>query len=327
MHHPAWPNLLCPFPTAINPHAQAVQSATAAWAAQIGLLTSNRSIQRFERAQYGILMARAYPTARMTELQVITDWNTWLFAVDDAADESGLGRDATRLTGYLNQLSGILHGAPLGDERSPVFLGAADLARRLRACGDLTWLSRLLQRFRDYCAANVWEATNRSLGRVPSVAEYSSMRMNTGAVYCYLTLIELAARVRLPEEVLTHPAVRRLEQLTNQAICWSNDVISCEKEARHGDVHNLVLILHSQGCTFTSAQAQVVDRYNAAVQEFLHGQKALPSFDPALTEALDQYVAGMRFWMRANLDWSATTVRYAAALPASVDLAPLVHAN
>jgi hypothetical protein len=84
--------LACPFPAAISPHAATIEAATIAWARHIGLIQGPADIQRLQQLQYGMLMARAYPHAALPALQLISDWNTWLFLLDDQCDEAGLGR-------------------------------------------------------------------------------------------------------------------------------------------------------------------------------------------------------------------------------------------
>jgi len=50
--------------------------------------------------------------------------------------------------------------------------------------------------------------------------------------------------------------------------------------------------------------------HDAEVQTFITISQQLPSFSPKLDIELHRYVVGMRFWMRANLDWSLATTRY-----------------
>ena len=54
-----YPSLSCPFPSAINPHAEQAQQATVAWARRFCLLQRDAAFQRLNRLQYGMLMARA----------------------------------------------------------------------------------------------------------------------------------------------------------------------------------------------------------------------------------------------------------------------------
>jgi Terpene synthase family 2, C-terminal metal binding len=102
-----------------------------------------------------------------------------------------------------------------------------------------------------------------------------------------------------------------LAQMTNNVISWANDLVSLDKERQQGDVHNLVLILaHEQRLPLQAAVDRVVALHDAEVRAFIALTKRLPTFAPAVDADLDRYVIGMRFWMRANLDWSIAAARY-----------------
>jgi len=302
--------LACPFPAAINPHAATVEHATIDWTRQVGLIQCATEIERLQKLQYGMLMARAYPYAALPALQLISDWNTWLFLLDDQCDEAGLGRDPEQLAQLHISLLDILRGgAPTQD--TPMIRALSNLATRLRALANAACLERFIQQVAHYFAANVWEATNRAHRQIPDVATYLTMRPYTGAVYSYLVLIEFAGQLDLPAIVHAHPAVQQLAQMTNNIICWSNDLMSLERELRQGDVHNLVLILHhAQRRSLSEAIRRAVAMHDAEVRRFHDLAAGLPSFNAAVDADLQQYVTGMQFWMRANMDWSAATARY-----------------
>jgi Terpene synthase family 2, C-terminal metal binding len=302
--------LACPFPAAINPHAVAVEHATIAWTRQVGLIQCAADAQRLQQLQYAMLMARAYPHAALSALQLISDWNTWLFLLDDQCDAAALGRSPEQLAQFHTSLLDILRGeSPKQD--SPLICALHDLATRLRAHADAACLERFTQQIAEYFTANIWEATNRAQRQIPDVETYLMMRPYTGAVYSYLVLIEFAGQLDLPPMVHAHPTVQQLAQMTNNIICWSNDLMSLERELRHGDVHNLVLILHhAQRRSLPEAIRRVAAMHDAEVQRFRALAADLPSFTAAVDADLQQYVTGMQFWMRANMDWSAATARY-----------------
>lgn len=305
------PDLLCPFKSAIHPAASQIQASTMAWAQRYGLVQSERSQRRFVRLQYGILMARAYPHASTDALSLIADWNTWLFHLDDQCDEQGLGREAEGLVRLHTQLLAILRGAaPLAHDGQLEAL--YDIISRMRACRDDQWMERFITRVDEYFQANVWEAQNRAQRLVPSEADYHRMRPFTGAVFCYITLIELANTIFLTPEMVASPAVQRLASMTNNVICWSNDIISLQKELMGGDWHNLVYIVYRQrGLTIEQAITEVVQLHDNEVRAFQHlSQKTI---DVDGTSSLAEYIGGMQYWMRANLDWSAATTRYRPA--------------
>lgn len=310
-HLPAHPTFACPFPSAIHPDAEAVQARTTAWAQHYGLLATDAEVARFTKRAYGILMAHAYPTADFERLAVIADWNTWLFALDDQCDEETLGRDLTAMTVVHDRILAIMDGTR-PDATAPQYLHAfADLVARMHTLQPAAWLQRLRRELAAYFRANHWESHNRMAGIVPTETDYLTQRPYTGAVYCYITLIELAQQIMLPDHVMADPTIHRIAEITNQSICWSNDCISLQKELAGGDVHNLVYILYYHGWSLTDAIQEVVRRHDAVVAEFVTLRDQTPA-DPTVQTYLD----GMAAWMRANLEWSAATSRYHPRLDA-----------
>jgi len=82
------PTLYCPFPSSINVHAETVQRDTRAWARRFQLIRDDAACARLSCRRYTELMSRAYPRATSVTLQLISDWHTWLFLLDDQFDET-----------------------------------------------------------------------------------------------------------------------------------------------------------------------------------------------------------------------------------------------
>ena len=306
-----YPPLTCPFPSAINPHATEAQQATVAWARHFRLLQRDAAYRRLNRLQYGMLMARAYPSAAPETLQIVTDWSTWLFLLDDQCDEAGLGHDPEALGRLHAQFVDVLQGIWPYQDQAPLTHALWDLRTRMLTYAPEGWYGRFSQSVRQYFTANVWEATNRRHGQIPDAASYCAMRLFTSAVYPCLLLIELTEGLRLPPEVCNQPDLQSLAKMTNNVISWANDIVSLEKERLQGDVHNLAIILsHEQKLSLQMAVDRVAVLHDAEVYAFIALAQQLPSFAPRIDTDLQRYILGMRYWMRANLDWSLETVRY-----------------
>ena len=99
--------------------------------------------------------------------------------------------------------------------------------------------------------------------------------------------------------------------MTNNVISWANDLVSLDKELRQGDMHNLAVILsHEQKLSLQAAVNLVGALHDVEVSAFIDLARRLPSFTPKIDREIQRYIAGMRSWMRANLDWSLGTTRY-----------------
>jgi hypothetical protein len=304
-----YPPLSCPFPSGINPHAAEAQYATVAWARRLHLVPQDGG--RLHRLQNGILMARAYPFAGPVMLQIAADWGTWLFTLDDQCDEAGLGFDPEQLVQLHTRLLDVLQGIPPRDEDLPHVHGLWDLYRRMSIHAPEGWQARFRNSVSQYFHANVWEANNRRHRQIPDSASYCTMRRFTSAVYPCLLLIEVTEGLRLPSDAYSHPDVQSLARMANNVISWSNDIVSLEKERLQGDIHNLAIVLsNEQNLSLQTAVDRVAALYEDEIYAFIALARRLPSFTPSVDMELQRYVAGLRSWMRANLDWSHDTFRY-----------------
>ena len=303
------PTILCPFPAAMSPFADQVQRSTVRWAQEFALVGSPRARAALDHLQYGSFMGRAYPTATLPALQLIADWNTWLFLLDDAFDDQALGRQPDQLARLHADLLAIMGGAVPPEHADARYMALYDLTARFRARASAAWLRRFARAVAATFAASVWESRNRVDGRVPSEAEYLQMRPFTSAVFCFLRFIEVAEQLVLPRSVRDHPIVHALTIMTNNIISWFNDLISYPKEIARGDVHNLVYIVHREhNLALDRAVEYVVHKHDAEVRAFQSCWAALP-ISPH-DQLARRYVTGLQAWIRANVDWSIATARY-----------------
>jgi hypothetical protein len=308
------PELHCPFAPIINMHVEAVHQHTLEWVSRFELVATEASWQRFRAAKFAWLAARAYPTASMEALKLVAEWNIWLFIHDDQCDEAGLGRQPEALAALYDKLRPIVRGAEPAAGCERIVLALHDLIGRMQARASKAWLERFAHSVDDYFAACIWEAHNCAAGRVPDIHSYVQMRPFTGALNTDIELIELCEHIYLPNEVYAHPDVQRLTLMANNVVCWANDIISLEKELRHGDVHNLVVaIQHECGCGLQEAVHRARAMHDSEVRAFVDLAERAPWFGTRIEAELERYLVILRAWMRGNLDWAYDTRRYRAA--------------
>jgi Terpene synthase family 2, C-terminal metal binding len=126
-----------------------------------------------------------------------------------------------------------------------------------------------------------------------------------------IDLIELAERITLPEPVRASDSLDEMRRVANNVICWSNDIVSLDKEIARGEVNNLVIVLQQeQNLTLQESVDRVGDMVEDQIHLFEDAERQLPGLDSDLDNDVQKYVAGLRAWMRANLDWSAETARF-----------------
>ncbi|TDC43697.1 terpene synthase family protein [Micromonospora sp. KC213] len=302
-----------PFATARHPGTDEVAAQSLHWAGRLELVDCGPRQRRLGRAAAAELAGRTCPAAPLDRLRLLTDLITWLFVMDDACDEDGLGAEAIRLAPTVAALLDVLDrlGAPHGQapgDAGPLGLALADICRRVRDQHRPALLLRLISQLREYLLSLLWEAANRERRRVPGLAEYVQMRRHTGGARPSLTLTDLAYDGQPTARRRSAPEVLALDDLAADLVCWCNDLFSHHKERQaESDAQNLVTVIAAQaGLDADSAFRVAADRFNQGLARYLARDSVLAA-DPALAS----FLAARRAWIRATYDWSLRADRYA----------------
>ena len=344
----ALPDLFCPFDAPTGAHAGALQESTLAWIESFRAYPKEKTRRWVEGVNPGWLAATLHHGAPLEAQRLVSDWYLWMFLHDDRCDESDAGKNPAGLTFVNARLLEVLRGAPPKGGDEPLAHMLWELRGRLLAHsvarglggerGGLEgggengsahddphnpeseqepWITRFTHTVGAYLDATVWEAANRARGGVPKLSHYVQTRLLTSGLPIDTLLLEVADGVCLPAHVRDHAALRHITLLSDNAICWANDIFSLRKELEQGDVHNLVLALkHAHKLTLQEATNRAAWMHDEEVRRFLEHETQLPSFDPHTDAAVARYLAALRARMGGNFRWSQGAARYAA--PASV---------
>jgi 5-epi-alpha-selinene synthase len=302
------PRLFCPFAPAVSPHATVVQEASLRWARTFGLVASDGALRSLGASKIGWLVARAFPEGSREVLQIAADWTTLFCLLDDLTEAPGAS--PVHVAAYLSRLLEVLaSGAALPGD-APAAHALLDLRRRLDPIAPPGWMTRFVARIEEIAVGFSWEAIHRARRVRPDLSMYLVMREITVGIYPQLELGELACSLTLPAEAREHPTVRRLAAAAVNAVGWSNDIFTYEKEIAQGEVHNLIEVLRvTTGSSLAEAVAAAVAKHDAEVRTFLELERRLPSFGDADAD-VRRYVAILRSWIRGHLDWAHETGRY-----------------
>ncbi|OKI75117.1 terpene synthase family protein [Micromonospora sp. CB01531] len=304
-----------PFPARRHPAVELAAGESACWVRELGLIDDPAGLRRLTGANPAELAGRACPGGPLDRLRLLTDLISWLFVMDDACDEDGLGASPTRLAPAVAGLLEVLDRQ--GDPDAPAPVGAGplgvalhDLCRRARARQRPALLLRLVSQLREYLLALLWEAANREHRRVPGVAEYVQMRRHTGGARPSFTLTDLAYDAVPEPGRRADPALAAVDDLAADLVCWCNDLFSYGKERSSApDGHNLVTTIAGETeQDEESALRAAAARFNAALVAYGERESALAAGGD---EAILAFLTTRRNWIRATYDWSLAASRYA----------------
>lgn len=308
------PDLTCPFDEEISAHADDVDRHVIAWANYFGLPPDETEATRLAAARVGRLAARTAPRARSEALELLADWQMWLFLFDDQyCDESPTGADLHRLSRVVTAFMLVLDNVTVSRYRSGPFTAAlGDLLDRLGSMATGPQVSRFITAVRGYFLAQFWEAGRRAADQPAGLAEYMAMRRHSGAVPTCLALIDVTGGFELRGEEFWRADVREISDIAVNVTCWANDILSFPKEAERSiTVHSLPAVLAGERrLPMHDAIEAAATMHDREVARYVEAEE--PVRDAAGPELLG-YLDGLRSWMAGNYHWSLETGRYTIA--------------
>jgi hypothetical protein len=303
----------------MSPWVDAAELHTRDWVRSFGLVRSDRARERFDKTASGELTARLYATTiGEVELCAAADWISWLFMIDDQLDEGAAGRDPNATREFLRPLIELLTGESTEwrEQESPLRATLRDIRERLIPTTP-SWQARFAGNVIDYLNGCEWEAANRADGRVPGLDEFPSHRRTAGAVWPSFDVLEFVTNDPLPEHVHGHRLFVEACRAAADVICWTDDVMTVDKERARGDVHNLVIVLeHATGSPTDDAMTEAARRIDVRLADFADCTTQLldslgeGGADPAARRSTQRYLSGLQNMMRGHLDWGLNTIRY-----------------
>jgi hypothetical protein len=307
--------------TPVNPLAAEADQQAVAWAQQHHLVTTSTARQRLAATRPGTLAAHCYPSASQTDLFLLADWMTWLFSLDDQNDEGSYGRNPEALEAVLTDV--LLAAVQPHDHVAKNPLGAAltDIFKRIGDRMSIGWRHRFVHHLMDYLTANIWQAAHRRTDDIPDLDTFPGMRRDAGAIIPSFDLVEFVESTTIPAELYYSRVYQRLITSAANVVCWTNDLMTLEKELAHDDKHNFVPVLgHALDIPLEESIDEVAAEAGRQVELFLAAEAELDRVFNALgvsdelRAATLSCVGMLRAWMRGHVEWGRNTARYLEAM-------------
>jgi len=294
----------------LNPNVAKAHERSSRWVR--AKIPDGRMAGRLIAARMAWMVGGFFPSAGVEELSLAADYISWAFALDDLGDETELGKDPKKLAELFETFDAVFEEpARAGESASARAL--RDIVERLARSSTPEQLQAFRAGNQAYFGGMLWEANNRAGNWIPNESSFLMLRPAAGAVPPFMALIEPLERLKLPERVRRHPHLQELTHLAGGILCWTNDVLSYEKERAQSDVHNLAIVYEVQrGLTPGAALTQAVAFHNAEVDGFLARAEALPELD-ADRDEVERYLDILRSMIRVTRDWTLGSARYADA--------------
>ncbi|KES05676.1 hypothetical protein BU52_19340 [Streptomyces toyocaensis] len=310
------PDLRIPVPAALNPELREATVATEAWLDEFGLVPTEEARRHVQRTRVDRLTAWLCPNASREALTLITQWNAWLFQLDDQFDDDPVrGYQPERWREAFGPLFAVLDGT-VTDGRLARSL--ADLWHRTTAVRSPAWQRRFTPHLLWYFDSYRAEMIHREEGRVPGLQQYLAHRRASFAFDAVLDLVEIGTGVDLPDHLHAHPSFADMREAVIYANACINDLYSLRKELAHDYAFNAVTVIrHHHRCSLQEAAERVAVMQAGHVQRILDLEQVLPGrltraglADDVVEDAL-RCVGDFHALTAGNIAWSKETGRYA----------------
>jgi hypothetical protein len=311
------PEQLTRIVTPVSPFAAEADRHAVAWAQQHRLLTTPSGLRRLAATGPGSLAAHCYPCASQVDLFLLADWISWLFVLDDQNDE---GSDSRNPNALQSALTNVFFAAVAPNDRAaetPLVSGLTHIFDRMGDRMSAEWRNRFIHHLIDCFTANIWQAAHRRTNEIPDLDTFPAMRRDTGAVPPTFDLIEFVKSTTLPAELYYSRVYQRLITSAANVVCWTNDLMTLEKEFAHDDEQNFVSVLgRALEIPLEDSIHEVAARAGREVELFLTAEAKLDRVFDTLGISDDlrattlECVNMLRAWMRGHIEWGRTTIRY-----------------
>ncbi|GAB2997658.1 terpene synthase family protein [Amycolatopsis acidiphila] len=304
----------CPIDSAIHDSVDEVEQEAVRWIDRLRFYRDETGRARILATNSAEFYARFAPDACRDGLQAAVHWVYWGFAFDDArCDHGKFSADPQRFLAMAGPLQRALENpwqAPPGND--PFVAALQDIGRRFHACATPVQVRRFTEAHRAWLFGVAWQVANCAAGRMPTLADYTAMRLNGAGGPPTLAMLEIAMGEEVPAPEMDSPAVRALTEMAMLVASWDNDLHSYRRETdeRHTD-QNLINVLRvHEGLPPARALAEAYGLRDRVMARFLSLREDVLAAPHS--HALGTYLRCLGHAIRGNTDWALRVPRYTA---------------
>ncbi|KAM6508217.1 Delta(6)-protoilludene synthase [Fusarium falciforme] len=300
-----------PWPRAISPHYEECKHESDAWFGSFHAFSPEAQVA-FNKCNFSLLGAMAYARLNREGCRIGCDLMNLYFFFDEHSDLAN--EDETR-----QQADAIMDA--LRDPHKPRPQGEWVGGRVTQQF----WLNaikstpesvqrRFIDAFQRYSDSVIQQSLDRDHGHQRDIQSYLQLRRYTGGTEPSYPINLIHSN--LPDYVLEHPTIKRLEDVATDMIIVANDIYSYNREqSRPGhEEHNAVsAVMAELGLGVQEAMDWLGCFHDKLVDSFLAEYQRVPQF-PDESERVNlevlEYADALGNWVRACDQWSFESERY-----------------
>lgn len=312
----------------MSPHLESARAHAREWARAMGMFEPQNGVivwteEDLDAHDYGLFCAYGHPDCSGPILDLMTDWNVWIFYFDDRFVELyKRTKDMKSAKEHLARLHAFmpieLGGEPL-TPIDPVERGLQDLWARTAPARSMDWRRRFFESSMNMLDDSLWELANIQDNRVANPIEYAELRRRVGGAPWTAGLVEHAEDAEVPAAIAGARPMLVLRDTFADAVHFRNDIFSYQREVKQeGENANCILVLEKfLGVPVQRAADLTNELITSRLQQFEN--TALCEVPPLIEEHhLDprarrdvlKYVKGLQDWQSGCHEWHLRSGRY-----------------
>ncbi|WP_369638191.1 hypothetical protein [Nocardia sp. JMUB6875] len=307
------PPFYCPIEPAIHPKVDRIEQRAISWMDKFGLYRNDADRAWGIASNASEFVCRILPTGREDRLQYFAEFIQWAFAFDDTHHDTVAAAPpiAETLDLHCRIIRGLeAPGSQMCDDH--LITALEDIAARIKASVTPQQYHRFVDGVRIWLLGCTWESNNTEQGIIPTLADYTAIRMWTIGSWIFAAFAEIVDDFQLPGEVRSAPAVRAVAEATFLLVGWDNDVLSYAKELRESttDANILSVLMHHNRCSLEQALISETAMRDRVMTLFLALHEQLSR---GASPELQRYLDDLAHFIRGSIQCHDATPRYADA--------------
>ncbi|GAB2713256.1 terpene synthase family protein [Nocardia thraciensis] len=318
-----YPATRMPYQVRRNCHLRCAEIHAKDWARRMRMIGDQSpqngdvlwSESEFDAISLPSLTAHLHPDASESDLNLITDWYSWMFAFDDHFMRAFMqSRDTAAAEKFVRRLVHLMPLIPTGEapkEENSVERGLADLWPQIIRPMSAHWRQRFRRITILFMDGHRYELAHLAEGRVPDLLEYIHLRRNTYSGDTGVCMIERTAR-EIPENIIRSLPMRILIDAFTDWQGLRNDMVSYNREVHDcGVVDNAISVvqhalnapLHRAVETVGRLMNDRLDQFERLANRDLPDHLESENTDPrereitlATVKSMQEFLAGVDWW-------------------------------
>ncbi|KAF2237958.1 terpenoid synthase [Viridothelium virens] len=274
-------------PPRVNPHYEKVRQESEAWLLKHGDFDSRVS-RIIHRTDFSYFCAVVMPDASA---------ETFPF------DNGHLQKNPEEARKLIDGLVSIMRNENFEPEH-PLLIAYKSIWLRLSQTSSKGVQNRFAASMTSYVEAVMQQVNLQSTAVLTSTIEgLVALRRDSIATTPIYALIEYAYGLELPDEVIKHPSIQKIETIATDMVLIQNDIVSYAKEKALGESHNIVSLYHLQGYSLQSSFDCAGELLKGRYRDWYQTLTELPTWGEEIDSQVQTYITSVQNVALANLNW------------------------